>query len=280
MKNKILNIKSIVAIFSVFALMVSCDALLDQDETDFGKGPILAQFEKSSETANFITDGTTAIYDVPIAIIGGDNQPIDKPVEITISVDPSSTATSGVEYTLEKTSYTIAPGDMSVNAQISVDTDNLDPFDVKTVVLRIDSSSQSVSESNMTTIALQAVCELDLEGFVGTYDSTGSEGPATVTIVLGSKPNSLLITGVEGGDDQILAVISGDVTKPTITFVEGGEEAVLFVHPSYGNAWATTLTPQQSSYNSCDFTINIEYKTCVGAGCFAGTTKAKLVKKN
>ena len=274
MKNKILNLKNIAVLLSVF-FMVSCDAILDQDETDFGKGPILAQFDKSKVTANFITDGTVASYKVPINIVGGNNQPIDSPVNVTISVDPSSTATSGVEYTLDKTEYTIKPGDLSVDAIVSVDTDKLEPFDAKTLVLRIDSSSQGVSDSNKTSIVLQAVCELDLSGFVGEYDSDGK----VATVVLGSKPNSLLITGAEGGNDQILAVLSGDVTKPTITFVEGGKEAVLFVHATYGNAWSTTLTPEDSTYNSCDFSMNLEYKTCVGAGCFAGTTEISLVKK-
>lgn len=274
--NKIFNMKYFAFILSVF-LVVSCDTLLDQDETDFGKGPILAQFEKSKITANFITDGSVATYNIPIKIVGGDNQPINTPVDITISVDPSSTATEGVEFNLEKTSYTVKPGDLSVDAQISVDTDNLEPFDAKTLVLRIDSSTQGISESNKTAIVLQAVCELDLNGFVGDYSADGTEGPQKVTIELGSKPNSLLITGVEGGNDQILAILSGDVTQPTITFVEGGE-AVLFVHSVYGNAWATTLTPEDSSYNSCDYSMNLEYKTCVGAGCFAGTTEVSLIK--
>ncbi|MCK0122775.1 hypothetical protein MWU76_00035 [Gelidibacter sp. F2691] len=261
--------------------MNSCDALIDQDETDFGKGPILAEFQKLSETANFITDGTVATYDIPIAIIGGNNQPISTPVDVTISVDPSSTATAGVEYNLEKTSYTIKPGDMFVNAQITVDTDNLEPFDAKTLVLRIDSSSQGVSETNKTSIVLQAVCELDLSGFVGDYTATTSRNGATGTakVELGSKPNSLLITNADArGTDQILAVLSGDVTKPTITYVEGGE-AALYVHSTYGNVWATTVAPKNSTYNSCDYSMKLEYKSCVSIGCFAGTTKITLVKK-
>lgn len=273
MKNRILNNRYVAVILSVF-FVVSCDAILDQDETDFGKGPILAQFEKSKVTANFITDGSVATYNVPIKLIGGNNEPLDYPVNVTISVDPSSTATSGVEYTLDKTEYTIQPGDLSVDAQVSVITDNLEPFDPKTLVLKIDSSSEAVSESNKTSVVLQAVCELDLSGFIGDYDSDGSNA----TVELGSKPNSLLITGAEGGNDQILAILSGDVTNPTITFVEGGE-AVLFVHSTYGNAWATTLTPEDSNYNSCDYSMNLEYKTCVGAGCFAGTTEIHLIKK-
>lgn len=279
MKNKIFKKRYIAAILSVF-LMSSCDAILDQDETDFGQGPILAQFAKPSETANFITDGSVATYNVPIAIVGGDNQPINSPVEITISVDPSSTATAGVEFSLEKTSYTVMPGDLSVDAEIKVNTDNLDPFDAKTLVLKIDSSSQGVSESNKTNIVLQAVCELDMSGFVGNYTSTTSRvaGERTSTVELGPYPNSLLITNAEAyGGDEILAVLSGDVTNPTITYIE--EEAVLTVHPVYGDIWATTISPGLSTYNSCDYSMKLEFKRCVSIGCFGGSRKITLIKQ-
>ncbi|TXE06902.1 hypothetical protein ES711_13225 [Gelidibacter salicanalis] len=279
MKNKIFKIRNIATILSVF-FMVSCDTLLDQNETDFGKGPILAQFESSSTTANFITDGTVATYNVPIAIVGGNNLPLSQPVDITISVDPSSTAQAGVEFALEKTTYTIMPGDMSVNAEIKVDTKNLDPFDAKTLVLRIDSSSQGVSESNKTNIVLQAVCELDMSSFVGDYTSTTTRvaGERTSKVELGPYPNSLLITNAEAyGTDEILAVLSGDVTKPTITFIE--KEAILYVHATYGDLWATTISPGLSTYNSCDYSMNLEFKRCVSIGCFGGSRKITLVKQ-
>lgn len=287
MKNKIFKIRTIAAVLSVFLMVASCDALLDEHETDFGQGPILAQFESSSVSANFITDGSVATYNVPIEIIGGKNQPINTPVNITISVDPSSTATSGVEYTLETTTYTIQPGDLSVNAQIKVDTDKLDPFNPKTLVLKIDSSSLGVSESNKTAIVLQAVCELDMNNFVGNYTATTNRagaangGVGTATVELGSKPNSLLITNADArGTDTIMVILSGDVTNPTITYVEGGEEASTYFHTGYGlNVFAATITPKSSLYNSCDYGMQLEFKSCMSIGCFAGTTKISLVKQ-
>ena len=75
-----------------------------------------------------------------------------------------------------------------------------------------------------------------------------------------------------------MIIISGDVTQPTITFVEGGE-ATIYMHSSYGKVWAATLNAGLSTYNSCDYSINLEFKSCVGVGCFAGSTKIKLVKK-
>ncbi|MDN3492678.1 hypothetical protein [Winogradskyella bathintestinalis] len=285
--KKLKLIKRFIAVAIVGSAMTltSCDALLDDNETDFGEGPILAQFASTSTTANFLQDGSVTTYNIPIAIIGGDNEPIDTPVDITISVDPSSTATAN-EFSLDQTTYTIEPGDLSVNAQISVPTDNLDPFDPQTLVLRIDSSSQGVSESNTTSIVLQAVCPLDLNNFVGSYTAVTSNSvvdytsTSNATIELGPAPNSLLITDSEGqyANSKVLVVLNTDVVDPTITYASEEYDEIIRVHPTYGGVWATTLSPDDSSYNSCDFSLSLEYKWCVGAGCFGGTVVTSLTK--
>lgn len=209
-----------------------------------------------------------------MTIIGGRNEPINEPITITISVDPSSTAVSGSEFTLETTTYTIPAGEMSVNAQIKVDTNNLDPFNAKTLVLRIDSTNKGISEKNKTNIVLQAVCALNMNSFIGNYTSTTDGISSNSVVVLGSKPNSLLITT---GTEKILIVLNTEVTKSTITYVDKG--AVLSINATYGDVWATTITPELSTYNSCDYSLNLEFKRCVSAGCFAESTVKKLVKK-
>ncbi len=265
-------IKSI-SLFLIALAFSSCDAIIDQEETDFGKGPILAQFENSSVTANFIKDGSISSYNVPITIIGGTNEPLNVATDVTISADASSTATAGVEYSLDNTTFTIPAGELSVNAVIKVNTSSLDPFDAKTLVLKIVSSSQGVSETNTTSITLQAVCTLDLNNFLGSYTSTTAGVSKNSVVTLGSKPNSLLITT---GSEKILVELSTDVTKPTITYVEEG--AVLSVHASYGDIWATTISPELSTYNSCDFSMNLEYKRCVSIGCFSGSRITSMTK--
>ena len=136
MKKTRIKLNFFIVVLLASFTVSSC--LLDDEKTDFGKGPILAQFEKPSVTANFIKDGSVTPYNVAITIIGGKNKPLNEPVDITISADPSSTATSGVEYSLAATTFTIPAGEMSVDAVINVNTANLDPFDAKTLVLKID----------------------------------------------------------------------------------------------------------------------------------------------
>jgi len=286
MKKYIIKSKLIALLLLTIAFS-SCDAILDQDKTDFGKGPVLAQFVKPSVSANFIKDGSVASYNVPLTIIGGRNEPLSVPVEITISADASSTATSGVEYTLETTTFTIPAGEMMVNAQIKVNTASLDPFNPKTLVLKIDSSSESVSETNKTSVVLQAVCSLDLSGFVGNYTSTTTRlaGSRTATVALGPVPNSLIVTNSEGyGTDTVIIVLNTDVTNPTITFGTGGEDSasngVIYFNTTYEeDVFASTLTPEQSTYNSCDFSMNLEFKRCMSIGCFGGSRKITLRKQ-
>lgn len=279
MKKYFLN-KSI-ALLLVAVAFSSCDAVLDQNKTDFGKGPVLAQFEKPSVTANFVKDGSIVSYNVPIEIIGGRNEPLNVPVEITISADASSTATSGVEYSLDNTTFTIPAGALSVNAVIKVNSPNLDPFDAKTLVLKIISSSQGVSETNTTSITLQAVCSLDLNNFIGTYTAINAASPnaLTSTVSLGPVANSLLIRNTAGrGTDEIVALFSTDVTNPTITFISEEYDKFLYNHASYGHVWGTTIDPELSTYNSCDFSMKLEYKNCVNVGCFAGSSKISMTK--
>ena len=270
-----ISIRSKVA--GLIMLMVafsSCDAVLEQDKTEFGKGPILAQFAKASTTAKFLQDGKIQTYNYPLTIIGGNNEPINEPVTVTISVDPSSTAVSGKEYTLEKTTYTIPAGEMSVNAEVKVITANLDSFNAKTLVLKVESSSKGVSDRNKAKIVLQAVCPLNLNSFLGNYTSTTGTSSKTSVITLGAQPNTLLITT---GAEKILIELNPDPVNGTITFVPKG--AVLSNNATYGPVWATTIEADASNYNSCDMSMDLEFKSCVGAGCFGGTTVKTLVKQ-
>lgn len=251
----------------------SCDAILEQDKTDFGKGPVLTQFTKKSVSANFIKDGTTQTYNIPVSTVGGTNLPLDKAITVTISVDPSSTAVSGTQFTLETTTVTIPAGEMSANAQIKVITNNLDPLNAKKVVLKIDSSSQGVSESNKTSVVLQAVCSLNLAGFVGNYTATSGGVASAAVVSLGAEANTLAITN---GSKKFLIKLSPDILKPTFGFVPKG--AVESINATYGDVWATTIEEGSSTYNSCTFALNLKYKRCVSAGCFAGETIITMVK--
>lgn len=274
--------------YTTVALLVlgtsSCDALLDEEVTDFGATPVLVQFENISSKAFFIQTDEHPVYtyEVPVTLIGGKNQPINKAVDVTVSVDPSSTAKEGVEFNLLTNQVTIPAGEMSANIEIEVLSENLDAFDPKTVVLDIQSAGLTISEDSSTSIVLQAACELDMESFIGTYKAveSGLFGAATreVEIVAGPEANTLLIKGLAKTNSEIVMELSEDPTVPNITYRSQEFGAVLYVHSTYGDAWATTIKPSSSIYGSCDNALDLEFKVCVGVGCFGGSVKAKLTK--
>ncbi|WP_218598440.1 hypothetical protein [Polaribacter sp. NJDZ03] len=186
------NIKILVLLFISTFAFTSCDALLDDYETDFGKGPVLTQFLNQSITNNFVQDGTGIIYEyeVPIVYQGGDNTPLDEDVTITISVDAdASTATEGVEFSLTETSFTIPAGSNTAMAKISVNSAKLDHLNPLTAVIQIDSSSQTVSENNKTIITLQGICPTDLAG-----DYTYSDGNETNATIVENSPGKYTVS--------------------------------------------------------------------------------------
>ena len=191
MKKNIFKLNYITAILSFF-LIVSCDAILDQDETDFGKGPIIVQFSAKTATGNFLQDENNIVYDytIPIEYQGKDGNPLSEDVTITIGVAASSEATEGVEFSLGETSFTIPAGEKFATATIQVVSENLDSSDPKTLVLEILTSSQTVSDKNETAVVLQAICPSALEGSYAYTD--GNAKDATIEL---TGPGTYVVSG-------------------------------------------------------------------------------------
>jgi hypothetical protein len=159
-------------------------------------------------------------------------------------------------------------------------SENLDPFDPKDVVLAITSSSEGVSETNTTTVKLQAACQLDLSSFVGTYTAEKSTGSVyNVEVTLGPVANTLNIENLDERGGNTVIELNTDVTNPTIIYRSEEFNAYTYIHAAYGEVWATTLTPEASSYNSCDNSMSLEFRRCVSIGCFGGTRQIELTKQ-
>ncbi|WP_158844949.1 hypothetical protein [Algibacter sp. L1A34] len=180
MKNiKFIRTFFVLALGSLITLS-SCDALLDDTKTDFGQGPILAQFENTTDELNIILDPavTSIDYMIPITFFGGKNVPLDRDVTVTIATSPDSQAQEGVEFELGETTFTIPAGQKTANAAIIVLTGNLVPFDFKDIVLEIVESSEAVSDVNSIALTLKALPETTLAGTydveIGQYWNSGS----------------------------------------------------------------------------------------------------------
>ena len=141
--KKYLLIKSISFILIAIAFS-SCDAILDQDKTDFGKGPVLTTFTETETEVNIIKDvaNTPKMYEFDISYSGGRNVPLDKDVTVTIATSATSEAKEGKEFELPVKTFTIPAGKNSSTASLKILTGGLVPFDFKDIVLEIVSSSE------------------------------------------------------------------------------------------------------------------------------------------
>jgi hypothetical protein len=163
--KKYLLTKSI-AVFLLAVTFTSCDAILDQEEIDFGKGPVLTTFTDSEAEVNIIKDAanTPKDFSFEISYAGGKNVALDKDVTVTIATKSTSEAKEGVEFELPVKTFTIPAGQTSATASIKILTAGLVPFDFKDIVLEIVDSSESIAENNTLTITVKALGANSLAG--------------------------------------------------------------------------------------------------------------------
>ncbi len=162
MKRFILN-----TFLAILALVSLNSCLLDDHETDYGKGPIVTQFPSANLSENFLQDGSNAVYDyeIPVEYFGADGTPLNEDVQVEVAVSSDSEAQEGVEFSLANTSVTIPAGENTGFVTVQVISEALDAFNPKDMVLEIVSSSQQVSSNkNKVAVTLQAICPSSLEG--------------------------------------------------------------------------------------------------------------------
>lgn len=158
-------IKSI-SLFLIALAFSSCDAIIDQEEIDFGKGPVLTTFTKTETEVNIIKDvaNTPRDFSFEISYSGGKNVALNKDVTVTIATKSTSEAKEGKEFELPVKTFTIPAGKTSATATIKILTAGLVPFDFKDIVLEITDSSESIAEKNTITITVKALGANSLAG--------------------------------------------------------------------------------------------------------------------
>ncbi len=173
--------KILIVVLALSAAFIASSCLED-NEVQYGEGPVVVRFEKQTASENFLQDGSGTVYEyeIPIEYKGANGLPLNEAVNLSIAVNTAnSTAVQGQEFDLEVTDYSIPAGETSVKAVIKVYSENLDATDPKVVTLDIVSSSINVADNASTAITLQAVCPSHL---AGTYTYlTGRQREVTLT---------------------------------------------------------------------------------------------------
>jgi len=159
------NRKIAIALLTFLSLSLN-SCILDDEVTDFGKGPVLATFSETETEVNIIKNAanTPVDYEFDITYIGGRNVALDKDVTLTIATSPTSEAKEGVEFELPIKTFTIPAGETSATASIKILTAGLVPFDFKDIVLEIVDSSVSIAEKNTITITVKTLGANSLAG--------------------------------------------------------------------------------------------------------------------
>lgn len=162
------NLKKIsLALFSI-ALLFSC---VKDDVEDFKSGPHIVGF-KNSSSSYIYTDADVNPVQIsePIDLIGGSNgTPSDSNISVQFSVDASSTAIAGTDYTVNVTGnqVTIPAGSDFVLLPITINPLVLPGNTPKTIVInltQVSSNNATISDSDKQITITIAKCESALAG--------------------------------------------------------------------------------------------------------------------
>lgn len=173
MKSILHKIKFATVVVMTLSLVTSCDALLDDDVTDFGTGPNFVGFGEGSMDVNVGEGSGVTETGIPVSVIGPTSEFMEETVTVNWSVDASSTAEAGVHYELPATSGTVeltSENDYYSEIPLSVLTDGLLAPNEETLVLTVTEFSTSdenvvVNEKTEQIIVnLNVLCHEELAG--------------------------------------------------------------------------------------------------------------------
>lgn len=153
-------------------LLSSCDALLDDQVTDFGTGPDFVGFAKSTISVSTPANGDEAEKTIPVKLIGPDVESMTGEITVNVSVDPSSTAVEGVNYNLGSSSVVLnEENNYQASLPITLITEGINPplDEAPYLVLNIDEINANGDivingKTESTKVTINYLCNSDLEG--------------------------------------------------------------------------------------------------------------------
>ncbi|MDI1318276.1 hypothetical protein [Flavobacterium sp.] len=154
--------------FAIVACVIAVSCVKDDAENN-STGAYIVGF-KNSQSSYIYTDEDTDPVQVtePIDLVGGSNGTTsNRDITIPFSVDPSSTATAGTDYTINASgSLTLEAGADFVLLPITINPTALPGNDPKTIVIHLGqaSSGATVADDKKTITITIAKCASDLAG--------------------------------------------------------------------------------------------------------------------
>lgn len=288
MKN-IINKLKIVTIALLAISVSSCDKVLDDDLTDFGTGTNFVGFTGSSYNLAVVADGSAVSTGIPVVIDGPSVPKINSDITVTFSVDPSSTAVEGVNYTLNSNTFTLSPDDgdsFAGSLPITIITEGITPPLAKAPTLNLTITDISNGEnlvindkSQSVAVSINYSCAFDISNYEGTYIATTDEfgiyinGPQAFQVVAGPGDNQITLVDVAAHPEMYDVVVdvdpaTGALTVPNQTLLNYNN----FGATQYGELSLEGGGPSGVGSGFCIGEIQITALYTVGAGSFGEFT--------
>lgn len=164
------------------AFFVACED--SSDVLDY-KGPVSVKFTAPAATELFLftNAGQEAPVTSTIDLIGS---PSGSSIDVTISVDESSTAIEGVHYSLASTTVSIPAGEVSAALPVTAILDGFggDPGNKQTLVINITSANGAEVAVSLSQIELTMSITCPSEIPLGAYAEVGTGTGAGIAVEL------------------------------------------------------------------------------------------------
>lgn len=221
--------------------------LLDDSVTDYGKGPNVVGFASPSLTLQAEGTGLDIETQIPVQIIGPRVNKLSDDINVTVNIDPSSTAVEGTNFRMVTNSITLSPDGEDVLTgmlPIVIITEGIEtPYvgDPPVIVLNITeiSTSENVvinEKTQQVSASIAYSCAFDITNYEGTYIATTDEfgiylaQPVPFQVVAGPGENQITLVNVAAHPEEYDVVVdvnpeNGDLTierQPVLNYTNFG----------------------------------------------------------
>ncbi|PCI33779.1 MAG: hypothetical protein COB60_07305 [Flavobacteriaceae bacterium] len=210
--------------------------------------------------------------------LAADTNPTD------LSIDFSILETSNTQgYTIEPSSGTIIipAGELEAVIEITPIDNNATNDNISIKLALSENTSyplgllgEGLINHETTVTILDDDCTLDLSEFYGTYlanEDGYCDGCYEVVISEGPVEGTLLMANLyETGGTTVVELDNSDPSNPFIIYRSSEFGAVIQNHGTYGPGMATGSSDiPTSTFRTCDKYMDLYFKRCFDAGCFA-----------
>lgn len=177
--------KKILSLLILTSVFFACTDDDIKTEQNFANGPKVVGFSKSLNSIAYFEDLGVKPHELPVHLIGtGNGQLATNDIVVSYTIDPSSTATAGVEFDFTGTAgqVTIPAGTNFGVIPINVNTGQLNATSKTELIINLTSSTPgSVVGAQYNTLKIVFVgCETNL---IGTYTNVSGSRTANISKV-------------------------------------------------------------------------------------------------